>query len=63
MAAGKGRMTMKEKRYCGKNWDEMNKVLDCMHNIEDRIDLTDEEHDAFDIAIHCVTAVLIAWDD
>ena len=60
-----------ERKYCGKNWDDMNTVLNIMCDIEDRIELSDEQQEAFDIAIQCVTTVLnrmkedrpIEWDD
>ena len=46
------------RKYCGKSLEEMNDVLDSMCAIEDRIELTSEEKDAFDIAIQCVTTVI-----
>ena len=61
-----------EHKYCGKTWEEMNKVLDKICYLEDQFDgMTKEEIDAFDIAIQCVTTVMnrmkddrpIAWDD
>ena len=62
-----------ERKYCGKTWDEMNKVLDTMCDIEDRVELSEDEQDAFDIAIQCVTTVMnrmkcdkpiaFEWDD
>ena len=63
-------MDKKERKYCDKTWDDMNKVLDTMCEIEDRIELTDEETDTFDIAIQCITTVMnrmtddkpITWD-
>ena len=59
-----------EHKYCGKNWDDMNTVLNIMCDIEDRIELSDEQQEAFDISIQCVTTVLnrmkedrpIEWD-
>lgn len=59
-----------ERKYCGKNRDEMDKVLSLICEIEDRIELSDDEQDAFDIAIQCVTSVMncmidgkpIDWD-
>lgn len=61
---------MEERRYCGKNHDEMMKVLDKMCELEDKIELDDEMQDAFDIAIQCITTVMnrmvldepIIWD-
>ena len=60
-----------ERKYCGKSWADMNVILNIMCDIEDRIELTDGEQDAFDIAIQCVTTVMnrmtddkpIEWDD
>ena len=60
-----------ERKYCGKTLEQMNKILDTMCDIEDRIELTDEEQETFDIAIQCVTTVMnrmtdnkpITWDD
>lgn len=60
----------KEHTYCGKTWDQMNVVLDIVCEVEDRIEMTDEERDAFDIAIQCITTVMnrmkddspIEWD-
>ena len=60
-------------KYCGKNWDEMKNVLYTMCDIEDVIELTEAEQDAFDIAIQCVTTIMnmmncddpvaMEWDD
>ena len=60
-----------ERKYCGNTWKQMNDILTTMCEIEDRIELTDEEEDAFDIAIQCVATVMnrmtdnrpIEWDD
>ena len=60
-----------EHRYCGKTQEEMNGILDRMCMLEDRLELDDEEQEAFDIAIQCVTTVMnrmlddrpITWDD
>ena len=49
---------MDEIKYCGKSLKEMNEILSIMCDIEDRIELTDEEQDAFDIAIQCITTVI-----
>ena len=59
-----------ERTYCGKNHQQMNKVLDTVCEIEDRIEMTEEEQEDYDIAIQCVTTVLnrmlddkpIEWD-
>lgn len=51
------------KTYCGKTWDDMNGILDTMCEIEDRVDLTYDEQDAFDIAIQCVTTVMNRMKD
>lgn len=60
----------KEHTYCGKTWEQMNRVLDIVCELEDRIEMTDEEQEAFDIAIQCITTVMnrmkddspIEWD-
>jgi len=60
-----------KRKYCGKTWDDMNTILNIMCDIEDRIELSDEQQEAFDIAIQCVTTVMnrmkddrpIEWDD
>lgn len=62
---------MEERKYCGLNHDDMCNVLTTMCEIENIIELTKEEQDAFDIAIQCVATVLnrmvddspIEWDD
>ena len=48
----------------------MSKVLDTVCELEDRIEMTEEEQEDYDIAIQCVTTVLnrmlddkpIEWD-
>lgn len=60
-----------ERKYCGKTWKQMNEVLNRMCELEDRCDLLDDEQEAFDIAIQCITTVInkmkddspIEWDD
>ena len=62
---------MSERRYSGKTWAEMNKVLDMMCAIENRLEFTHKEQEAFDITIQCVTDVMnqmkddspIIWDE
>lgn len=59
-----------ERTYCGKNHQQMSKVLDTVCELEDRIEMTEEEQEDYDIAIQCVTTVLnrmlddkpIEWD-
>lgn len=46
------------KTYCGHDWNSMNKILDTLCKLEDDILMTEEEADAFDIAIQCVTDVM-----
>ena len=48
----------KARKFCGKDWDGMNKVLDKVCEIEDRLDLSDEEQEAYDIAVQCITTVM-----
>lgn len=50
---------MEERRYCGHDWNEMNRILDIMCVIGDRETLSGEERDAFDIALQCITTVII----
>ena len=62
---------MPERKYCGLTHHEMDDVLEKICDIEGRIELTDEEQDAFDIAIQCITTIMnrmvddekIEWDD
>ena len=44
-----------EKIYCGKDYDEMNKIADTLEEIERTVGLTDEEKNAMDVAIQAVT--------
>ena len=46
------------KTYCGLDWDGMNRVLDTVCRLQDDTMLTDEEMDALDIAVQCVTDVV-----
>ena len=63
--------TRPDRTYCGKTRNEMNVVLDTICGFEDRFAMTDDEHDAFLIAIQCITTVIncmasdrpIEWDD
>ena len=62
---------MESRKFCGHDHASMNKILDTMCEIEDRIELTKDEEDAFDIAIQCITCIMnrmtddrgIEWDD
>lgn len=59
-----------ERRFHGYTWDDMNRVLDLVCDIEDRVEMTKHEEQDYDIAIQCVTAILnrmkedkaICWD-
>ena len=46
---------MTERQYCGKTITEMNHILDLMCILEEKYDLNQEEKEAFDISIECVT--------
>lgn len=48
-----------ENTFCGKTWDEMNRILDVMCELEDKYEnLTNEEEEAFDIAIQCIAKIM-----
>ena len=47
------------KTYCGKTLEQMHKILDTMCDLEDFCDIdSEEQQEAFDIAIQCVTSVI-----
>jgi len=46
------------KTYCGKTRDEMNDILNFMCELEDKVELTDEEEEKYDVAIQCVATVM-----
>lgn len=50
---------MEERTFCGKSYEEMNKILDTLCNLgnSDTL-LTDEEDDAMEIALNCVCTVM-----
>ena len=62
---------MESRKFCGHNHESMDRILDTMCKLEDRIELSEEEEEAFDIAIQCVTCIMnrmtddrgIEWDD
>ena len=49
--------------YCGKTRQEMNEILNTMCAIEEMASLTDEETDAFDVAIQCIATVINRMTD
>lgn len=51
------------KTYCGLTGKQMDRVLTKMCEIEDRIDLSNDEQDAFDISIQCVTDIMNKMKD
>lgn len=61
----------KERRFCGKSWDDLNEVLDSLCELEDSVLLSDAEDEAMEIAIQCVTEIMnrmqdgkrVQWDD
>lgn len=50
-------------RFCGKDWDGMNKILDTLCELEDNLMATGEEEEALDIAIQCVTQIMNRMKD
>ena len=40
--------------FLGRDWKELNDILNRLCRIEDRTELTKEEQDAFDVGIQCV---------
>ena len=63
-------MMGKPKTYCGYDVGGMNRILDVLCRLEDGILMTDEEQDAFDIAIQCVSDMVnrlngipVEWED
>lgn len=59
------------RKFCGHTWEDMNRVLNFLCNIEDHMDLTGQQEADFDIAVQCVTLVMnrmkedmpIVWDE
>lgn len=59
-----------ERKYCGRTWEQMNEELDTMCKLEEKLNLTEKEGNAFDVAIQCMTTVMnrmqnnkpIIWD-
>lgn len=50
--------------FCGLNRSQMNQVLNVVCELEDRIpDLTEEEQNAYDIGIQCITQIIIRMAD
>lgn len=48
-----------ERTYCSKTWEQMNKVLDTVCELEDQYQgMTKDEEEAFDIAILCTRKFL-----
>ena len=45
----------KEENFFGKDWKQMNKVLNAMIDIEDKYSFTKEEQESFDMAVLCVS--------
>lgn len=61
----------KVRKFCGLSWNDMDYVLETVCNLEDDILITEEEQEALDIAIQCITQIMnrmedgrkINWDD
>ena len=60
-----------ERKFCGYTWQDMDRVLDLICNIENRTEMTSQQEENFDIAVQCVTLVMnrlkddrpIVWDE
>ena len=60
-----------ERKFCGYTWQDMDRVLDLICDIENRTEMTSQQEDDFDIAVQCVALVMnrmkedrpIAWDE
>lgn len=50
-------------KYCGKNYNQMNDVLNYLCHIEEAIFLYPDEKEKIDIAIQCVTDVINRFRD
>lgn len=63
-------MTITDKTFCGKTWDDMDSLLDSLCGLADGVDMTNDEADAVDIGIQCMVEVMnrmvdgrpILWD-
>lgn len=59
-----------ERKFCGYSWEDMDRVLTVICDVEDRVDMTDQEMNDYDIAVQCVAQVMnrmrdgkpIDWD-
>ena len=54
----RSRRKPKVRKFCGKNREEMNEILNFMCELESKVNLSEEEWDMYDIAIQCVAVVI-----